>query len=188
MKIIETPLPGVLVIEPNIFRDNRGFFLESYREDILLEAGIKEQFVQDNLSRSRHGTLRGLHYQLVKPQGKLVRVTRGTVFDVIVDIRIGSPTFGNWYGVTLDDQNMRMLYVPPDFAHGFLVLSEIADFFYKCTNYYQPQFEHGILWNDPEIDIKWPSTQVKLSDKDKKYPLLFSQAKERLPVYSSDTV
>ena len=185
MNIIETPLPGVVVIEPSVFCDNRGFFLESYREDFLREAGIIERFVQDNQSRSRRGTLRGLHYQLTKPQGKLVRVTRGTVFDVIVDIRRGSPTFGNWYGTTLDDKSMRMIYVPPDFAHGFLVLSEIADFFYKCTNYYHPQSEQGILWNDPEIGIQWPLTEVELSDKDKENPLLCSQAVDRLPLFQA---
>ena len=187
MNIIQTPLSGVLVIEPRVFGDNRGFFLESYREDFLREAGINERFVQDNQSRSRRGVLRGLHYQLIKPQGKLVRVTQGAVFDVVVDIRRGSPTFGNWYGLTLDDESMRMIYVPPDFAHGFLVLSEIADFFYKCTNYYHPQSELGILWNDPEIGIQWPMTEVELSDKDKQNPLLFSQAVELLPLYSTNT-
>lgn len=183
MKIIETSLPGVMVLEPRIFGDKRGFFLETYREDILHEAGINERFVQDNQSRSRRGVLRGLHYQLVQPQGKLVRVTRGEVFDVAVDIRRGSPTFGQWYGTTLNEESMRMMYVPPGFAHGFLVLSEIADFFYKCTNYYHPQSEQGILWNDLEIGIQWPMTEVELSEKDKQNPLLSVQLTEWLPAY-----
>ena len=186
MKIIETSLPGVVVIEPRIFGDKRGFFLETYREDVLQEAGINDRFVQDNQSRSTRGVLRGLHYQLVQPQGKLVRVTRGEVFDVAVDIRRGSPTFGQWYGTILDEESMRMMYVPPGFAHGFLVLSEIADFFYKCTDYYHPQSEQGILWNDPEIGIQWPMTEVELSDKDKENPLLRAQAEERLPLYLRD--
>lgn len=186
MKIIETSLPGVMVLEPRIFGDKRGLFLETYREDILHEAGINERFVQDNQSRSTRGVLRGLHYQLIQPQGKLVRVTRGEVFDVAVDIRRGSPTFGQWYGTHLDEESMRIMYVPPGFAHGFVVLSEIADFFYKCTDYYHPQSEQGILWNDPEIGIQWPIAEVKLSEKDKGNSLLSVQLAERLPAYSGD--
>ncbi|MEH6639369.1 MAG: dTDP-4-dehydrorhamnose 3,5-epimerase [Porticoccaceae bacterium] len=188
MKIIATPLPGLLVLEPKIFNDKRGFFLETFREDRLQEVGIKESFVQDNQSRSGRGVIRGLHYQLTQPQGKLVRVARGEVFDVAVDIRVGSPTFGQWYGSILNEENMRMMYVPPGFAHGFLVLSEVADFIYKCTNYYHPQSEQGILWNDPEIGVEWPRVDVTVSEKDAMNPLLKSQALDLLPVYSPDTL
>ena len=184
MKIIKTPLAGVVVVEPRLHGDRRGFFLETYREDTLREAGISERFVQDNHSRSTRGVLRGLHYQLTQPQGKLVRVARGAVFDVAVDARIGSPTFGHWYGTTLDEQNMRMIYVPPGFAHGFVVLSEIADFIYKCTDYYHPQSEQGILWNDPAIGIKWPITDVRLSEKDSINPALQHQPEDLLPRYT----
>ena len=183
MKAINTPLPGVVILEPKVHGDNRGFFLETYREDTLRDAGIDAHFVQDNHSRSTVGVLRGLHYQLIQPQGKLVRVSRGSVYDVAVDIRYGSPTFGQWYGATLDEENMRMMYVPPDFAHGFLVLSEIADFIYKCTDYYHPQSEQGIHWNDPDIGIKWPMLDVRLSDKDSNNLLLKDQAVESLPHY-----
>ena len=139
MKVIATELPEVLLIEPRVFGDPRGFFMETYQEAHYREAGILERFVQDNHSRSQRGVLRGLHYQLVQPQGKLVWVTRGQVFDVAVDIRRGSPTFGRWKGGILDDSNHHQLYIPPGFAHGFCVLSEEADFFYKCTDYYNPQ-------------------------------------------------
>jgi len=184
MKIIETPLPGVIVIEPQVFGDTRGFFLETFREDLFYEAGIKERFVQDNHSRSRRGVLRGLHYQLIQPQGKLVRVARGAVFDVAVDVRVGSPTFGQWYGVTLDAESMRMVYVPPGFAHGFVVLSDVADFIYKCTDYYHPESEQGILWSDPGIGIEWPITDVSLSAKDTKNLELKDQPAALLPVYT----
>ena len=151
MKIIETHLPGVIVFEPKVFGDKRGFFLETYRQDILLEAGITADFVQDNHSRSSRGVLRGLHYQMTQAQGKLVRVATGAVFDVAVDVRVGSPTFGQWYGTELNEENMRLMYIAPGYAHGFVVLSESADFIYKCTDYYHPQSEHGIAWNDPDI-------------------------------------
>lgn len=183
MKIIKTSLPEVILLEPKRHGDNRGFFLETYREDILKEAGITEIFVQDNHSRSKRGILRGLHYQLVQPQGKLVRVASGKVFDVAVDIRTGSPTFGQWYGTTLDEESMRMMYIPPGFAHGFLVLSDIADFIYKCTDYYHPQSEQGILWNDPAIGIEWPIKDVQLSEKDCNNPVLKDQSEELLPHY-----
>ena len=183
MKIIQTPLPGVILLEPKRYGDARGFFLETYRTDILKEAGISLPFIQDNHSRSSRGILRGLHYQLVQPQGKLVRVTRGEVFDVAVDIRRGSPTFGQWYGAILDEESMRMMYVPPGFAHGFVVLSDVADFLYKCTDYYHPESEQGILWNDPEIGIQWPITEVRLSDRDKASPQLKAQPDELLPEY-----
>jgi len=188
MKIIKTHLPGVIVFEPKVFGDSRGFFLETYREDVLKEAGINVNFVQDNHSRSTAGVLRGLHYQMIQPQGKLVRVTSGAVFDVAVDIRKGSPTFGGWYGAQLDEQSMRMMYIPHGYAHGFVVLTESADFLYKCTDYYHPQSEYGIAWDDPDIGINWPlqnlpSAELSLSDKDKINPALKDQLEDRLPAY-----
>ncbi len=186
MKVIEIPLPGVIVLEPKLHGDSRGFFLETYREDTLKQAGISERFIQDNHSRSTRGVLRGLHYQLTQPQGKLVRVARGAVFDVTVDVRRGSPTFGQWYGAILDEESMRMIYIPPGFAHGFVVLSDIADFIYKCTDYYHPQSEQGILWNDPAIGIEWPITDVRLSEKDSNNSTLQDQLVELLPKYSEN--
>lgn len=186
MKIIETSLPGVLVFEPNVFGDERGFFVETYRESEFAEAGLNLQFVQDNQSRSRRGVLRGLHYQLQQPQGKLVRVAHGRVFDVAVDVRRGSPTFGQWTGAVLDDVFHRQMYIPPGFAHGFVVLSAVADFVYRCTDYYHSQSEAGICWNDPEICIDWPLeilSEIVLSDKDRQLPMLNAQAIERLPRY-----
>ncbi len=183
VKITESPLPGVLVIEPRVHGDPRGFFVETFRESLLAQAGIPTSFVQDNQSRSRRGTLRGLHYQLEQPQGKLVRVARGRVFDVAVDIRRGSPYFGRWFGMELDDVRQQMMYVPPNFAHGFLVLSEEADFLYKCTDYYHPASERGVTWNDADIGIAWPDAGQRplLSDKDLALPRL-AQAAE-LPIY-----
>ena len=185
MEIIETPLPGVLVIQPKRYGDERGFFVETFRSELFNAAGLNLDFVQDNHSRSTRGVLRGLHYQLVQPQGKLVRVARGEVFDVAVDVRVGSPTFGQWYGTTLDETSMRMMYVPPGFAHGFVVLSELADFIYKCTDYYHPESEQGIYWNDPDIGVEWPLRDVVLSDKDQNSPRLKDQSTDRLPVYSA---
>lgn len=166
MKVIETALPGVLIIEPKVHGDARGFFIETWHAQRYAEYGLPERFVQDNHSRSSRGVLRGLHYQLQQPQGKLVRVTRGEVFDVAVDIRRGSPSFGRWVGVHLSGDNHRQFYVPPGFAHGFCALSETADFLYKCTDYYHPASERGVLWNDPDIGIEWPPVEVRLSDKD----------------------
>ena len=187
MKIIETHLPGVIVIEPKIFGDKRGFFLETFRQDVLQQAGIDVTFVQDNHSRSGQGVLRGMHYQLTQTQGKLVRVTSGSVFDVAVDVRHGSPTFGQWYGTQLDEESMRMMYVPPGYAHGFVVLSESADFLYKCTDYYHPESEQGIAWDDSDIGIEWPiknlTSDIALSDKDKNNVLLKDQAIDKLPSY-----
>ena len=188
MKIIETPLPGVIVFEPKVFGDKRGFFLETFRDDLLQEAGITQRFVQDNHSRSGRGVLRGLHYQLTQPQGKLVRVGRGEVFDVVVDVRVGSPFFGQWHGTTLDEESMRMMYVPPGFAHGFVVLSDVADFIYKCTDYYHLESEQGIQWNDPGIGIDWPITDVRLSDKDSSNSQLKDQPVEQLPRYADSDV
>lgn len=183
MKIVETALPGVLIFEPRVFGDARGFFVETYRDEWLLNARIGVQFVQDNQSRSRKGVLRGLHYQLEHTQGKLVRVSRGAVFDVAVDVRRGSPNFGRWEGVVLDDIAHRQLYVPPGFAHGFCVLSEEADFNYKCTDYWHPPSETGIAWDDPAVGIKWPDIDGPwaLSDKDRQLPRLADQS--RLPLY-----
>ena len=171
MNIITTNLPGVIVIEPKVYVDKRGFFLETFREDVLLQAGINAHFVQDNHTRSSQGVLRGLHYQMTQTQGKLVRVAAGSVFDVVVDVRSGSPTFGQWYGTELNEDNIKMIYVPPGFAHGFVVLSETADFIYKCTDYYHPESEQGIAWDDPDLNIDWSiaeiAEKISLSDKDK---------------------
>ena len=172
MKILSTVIPDVLLIEPAVHGDQRGFFIESYHQNNFVEQGLDQVFVQDNHSRSEKGVLRGLHYQLKNPQGKLVRVVTGEVFDVAVDIRKGSPTFGQWVGDYLSENNHKMLYVPPGFAHGFCVVSESADFLYKCTNCYDPADEQGIIWNDPQINITWPDGEFQLSSKDKQYKTL----------------
>lgn len=185
MKVTETPLPGVLLIEPVAFGDPRGFFVETHHDKRYREAGIDVDFVQDNHSRSRQGVLRGLHYQLAHPQGKLVRVALGTVLDVAVDIRKGSPTFGHTYSTILSDENHRQLYIPPDFAHGFCVLSEVADFIYKCTDYYYPEDQWGIAWNDPDLEIDWQLRDVLLSDKDQQNPRLRDCAPDTLPSYAA---
>lgn len=157
MKVTKTKLEGVLILEPKVFGDERGFFMESFNQRVFDEAvGGHIEFVQDNHSRSSKGVLRGLHYQLQQPQGKLVRVTRGAVFDVAVDIRKSSPTFGQWVGVELSESNHRQLWIPAGFAHGFVVTSDSADFLYKASDYYAPAHERSILWNDPEIGIGWP--------------------------------
>ena len=184
MNVIETKLPGVLILEPKVFRDERGFFVETFRETTLRETGINETFVQDNHSRSSKGILRGLHYQLIQPQGKLVRVSRGKVFDVAVDVRKGSPTFGQWVGCVLDDESLHMMYIPPGYAHGFVVLSEVADFIYSCTHYYHAESKQCIAWNDPDIGIEWPISDVSLSAKDQSAPRLAQQPAENLPSYS----
>lgn len=186
MKVIDTGIPGLIVIEPKVFGDARGFFLETYAENRYQEAGVTARFVQANHSRSRRGVLRGLHYQLVQPQGKLVSVARGAVYDVAVDIRVGSPTFGKSYGVVLDDETHRQMYVPPGFAHGFVVLSEVCDFLYQVTDYYHPASEQGIAWDDPALGIEWPLSDVLLSDKDRQHPRLADQAQDKLPRYEGD--
>lgn len=171
MQIIETPIKGLLEIQPKVFGDNRGFFLETWQKDRYEAAGIDYDFVQDNRSFSTKGTLRGLHFQKSFPQGKLVSVIIGEVFDVAVDLRRGSETFGKWYGVTLTGNKCNQLWIPPGFAHGFYVISEVAYFEYKCTDYYHPEDEGGLLWNDEELAIKWPiptNSKLLLSDKDKK--------------------
>jgi dTDP-4-dehydrorhamnose 3,5-epimerase len=155
MKVIETPLPGVLILEPKVFADARGFFLESYNERILAQHGIREHFVQDNHSYSLRNVIRGLHYQLCHPQGKLVRIVTGEIFDVAVDVRRSSPTFGQWYGVILGGETQRMLWIPRGFAHGFRVLSENAHVMYKTTDFYHPECERTLAWNDPRIAIDW---------------------------------
>ena len=156
MKVIPTELPDVLLIEPRVFADERGFFFESYNRRALAEAGLASEFVQDNHSRSKRSVLRGLHYQIEHAQGKLVRVTLGEVFDVAVDIRRSSPTFGRWTGMVLSAENKRMLWIPPGYAHGFLVTSETTEFLYKTTDYWYPEFERTLLWNDPAMGIEWP--------------------------------
>jgi len=169
----ETNLPGVLIIEPRVFGDERGYFLESYHaERYAKEVGVNETFVQDNYSRSAQGVLRGLHFQVKKPQCKLVNVTAGEVFDVAVDIDPKSATFKQWFGVILTGDNHLQLYIPPGYAHGFAVLSESADFQYKCTDFYDPTDEAGIVWNDPSINIDWPISNPSLSDKDQNLPQL----------------
>lgn len=172
MKVMETVLPGVLIIEPKVFGDHRGFFLETFQAERYREAGIRLPFVQDNHSRSGQGVLRGLHFQRSRPQGKLVSVSRGAVYDVAVDINPDSPTCGRFVGIELNDENHRQLWIPPGYAHGFCVLSEIADFQYKCTDYYAPEDEGGLLWNDPAIGIPWPVENPKLSAKDQINPTL----------------
>jgi len=167
MKVSQTKIEGVLIIEPKVFGDARGFFLESFNEKRYVEYGIKGPFVQDNISLSSKGVLRGLHFQDPKSQGKLVFAPMGEVFDVIVDVRKGSKTFGEWMGVNLDAVSGRQVWIPPGIAHGFLVLSDNALFTYKCTEYYSPECEHSILWNDPDIGIKWPMAEgLSLSAKD----------------------
>lgn len=166
MQFLKTDLPGVILIEPKVFEDARGFFMETYHRPRFAAAGIDVEFVQDNHSLSRRGTLRGLHYQLRYPQGKLVRVVRGEIFDVAVDIRRSSPTFGKWWGVTLSEANRRQVYIPPGLAHGFCVTSEAAEVVYKCTDVYRPEDERTVLWNDPAIGVKWPVEGVLVSEKD----------------------
>jgi len=173
MNIIQTKLPGVVIIEPSVFGDHRGFFIETFREDAFEHiTGPDLKFVQDNHSHSERGVLRGLHTQTRKPQGKLLRVVRGEIFDVAVDINPQSETFGQWVGVTLSEENKKLFYIPPGYAHGFQVVSEVCDVLYKCTNYYDPDHESGLLWNDPDVGIEWPLVEAKLSDKDKVLPSL----------------
>jgi len=184
MKVSATRLPGVLLIEPAVYGDARGFFMETWHRDRYAAAGLPASFVQDNLSFSRKGTLRGLHFQHPHAQGKLVFVLQGEVFDVAVDIRNGSPTFGRWVGVTLSADNRRQLYIPEGFAHGFCVTGETALFTYKCTDFYNPQAESGIAWDDPDIGIAWPDGNPILSEKDRNYPGLKDLLPARLPRYA----
>ena len=173
----KTPLEGVVIITPQVFGDSRGYFMETYKKGLFAEAGITKEFVQDNESSSTKGVLRGLHFQKNHTQGKLVRVTRGRVFDVAVDVRPGSKTFGQWTGVELSEENKKMFYVPEGFAHGFLVLSDMAEFVYKCTDVYDPASEGGIPWNDPDINVEWPKLDIeyKTSPKDAEHPAFKDQ-------------
>ena len=172
MNVTETKLAGVLIIEPMIFGDSRGFFKETFQAERYREAGIEYTFVQDNYSRSEKGVLRGLHFQITKPQGKLVSCPKGAVFDVAVDIDPESTTYGQYVGVELTEENHKQLWVPPGYAHGFCVLSEMADFQYKCTDYYDPSDEGGVIWNDPDLAIEWPIAHPSLSSKDALLPTL----------------
>jgi dTDP-4-dehydrorhamnose 3,5-epimerase len=175
MKVEALAIPEVRLLTPRIFADERGFFLETFNSRLFAQAGLPTEWRQDNHSRSVRGVLRGLHYQLVEPQGKLVRVSRGRVFDVAVDIRRSSPTFGRWVGATLSDETQQMLYVPPGFAHGFVVLSDVADFCYKCTPLWHPKSDRSLRWNDPSIGIDWPLSETgepQLAEKDAAAPLM----------------
>lgn len=182
VRVTTIEIPGVLVIEPNVYRDPRGFFVETHHVQRYEDAGMTERFVQDNYSRSVRDTLRGLHFQEPHAQGKLVMVVEGAVYDVVVDIRKGSPTFGQWYGAELSAENLRQMYIPPGCAHGFCVVSEAAAFLYKCTEYYSPNDERGILWNDPALGIVWPVSRPILSGKDRAYRTL-AQMQAELPLY-----
>jgi dTDP-4-dehydrorhamnose 3,5-epimerase len=182
MRVLPTDLPGVVVVDPVVHRDSRGFFLETYNERRYREAGITATFVQDNHSRSAKGTVRGLHFQVRRMQGKLVRAVAGEMFDVAVDVRRGSPTFGRWVGVNLSAENFRQIYIPPGFAHGFCVVSEVGEVEYKCTELYEAADELVIAWNDPQIGIDWPAAEPLLSAKDKAAPRL-AEVLERLPAY-----
>jgi dTDP-4-dehydrorhamnose 3,5-epimerase len=182
MKFTDTALKGVVLVEPDVFTDPRGYFLETYHAGRYAEGGIIGPFVQDNFSHSARGTLRGLHYQLKRAQGKLVMALEGRIFDVAVDIRRGSPTFGRWVGLELSGENKRQLYIPPGFAHGFCVLSDTADVLYKCTDIYSPKDERGIIWNDPALAIAWPVSSPLLSDKDRAYKRL-SEMDGHLPLF-----
>ncbi|MEO5589541.1 MAG: dTDP-4-dehydrorhamnose 3,5-epimerase [Gemmatimonadaceae bacterium] len=183
MIVRELSLPGVMLLEPRVFQDERGFFTEMFNVDSLEASTIPSAFVQDNHSRSFRGVLRGLHYQLTSPQGKLVHVARGSVFDVAVDIRAGSPRFGEWCGVELNDENLHSLWIPPGFAHGFYVRSDVADVIYKCTTVYSAPDDRGIAWNDPEIGIDWPDQNPILSARDSLHPGLSANT-ESLPQFS----
>jgi dTDP-4-dehydrorhamnose 3,5-epimerase len=176
-------LPEVLLLEPRVFGDRRGYFLEIFQARRYAEAGVPGPFVQDNLSFSRHGVVRGLHYQLAHPQGKLVMVAVGRVFDVVLDIRRGSPTFGRWVSLILEEESHRQLYIPPGFAHGFQVLSQSAVFLYKCTDYWAPGDEYGVRFDDPDLGIPWPVPEAILSDKDRELPRLRDIPPEQLPEY-----
>lgn len=189
MEIQELDIPDVKLIQPKVFEDGRGFFQQTYHERLYFDAGIRASFVQDNWSRSVYGVLRGLHYQLKKPQAKLVYVLRGAVFDVAVDIRRGSPTFGKWCGTVLNDKNHHQMFVPAGFAHGFVVLSETVDFVYKCDNFYTPGDEYAIAWNDAAIGIRWPELTClpALSSKDIGAPILDEVPSESLPVFDANS-
>jgi dTDP-4-dehydrorhamnose 3,5-epimerase len=188
VNLIETELPGVVIVQPRVFDDARGSFMETWHQARYAGLGVPENFVQDNLSRSTKGVLRGLHYQHPHGQGKLVQVLEGEVFDVAVDIRRGSPHFGRWIGVNLSAYNRRQLYIPPGYAHGFCVLSSVALLFYKCTDFYYSEDEVCVNWSDPDIDIAWPVVQPLLSDKDGSAPMLKDIPQHRAPVYGGESI
>jgi dTDP-4-dehydrorhamnose 3,5-epimerase len=183
MKRIETDIPDLILIEMDVYRDSRGFFMESYHARKFEELGISKPFVQDNHSRSVRCALRGLHYQLPHAQGKLVRVTMGTVFDAAVDIRVGSPTFGKYFGTILSAENLRQMYIPEGFAHGFCALSEETELQYKCTDFYAKECDLGIAWNDPDLGVDWPIAEPLLSKKDMEHPRLRDLQKDALPLW-----
>lgn len=186
MRFVPASLPGVVVIEPDVHRDPRGFFLETYHAGKYRAGGVPGVFVQDNQSRSAGGTIRGLHLQVRRPQGKLIRVIEGEIFDVAVDVRRGSPEFGKWVGVTLSADNFRQCYISPGFAHGFAVVSDVAQVEYKCTDLYDPGGELGIAWNDPAIGVAWPIAQPMLSERDQRHPTL-SAVMAQLPAFAPST-
>jgi dTDP-4-dehydrorhamnose 3,5-epimerase len=181
VKVQETNLKGLLLVEPDCFRDERGHFFESFQRERYAGASIADDFVQDNLSRSTRGVLRGLHFQVAHPQAQIVTVVRGRIFDVAVDLRTGSATFGRWFGTELSEETSRQLYMPPGFAHGFYVLSEVADLHYKVSRFFDPADEGGLRWNDPDLGIEWPTENPLLSPRDADYPRLFEIPRERLP-------
>ncbi|MGA9176149.1 MAG: dTDP-4-dehydrorhamnose 3,5-epimerase [Desulfobacterales bacterium] len=183
MKIITTSIEGILIIEPKTFKDNRGFFMETYNQKRYNTSGINPTFVQDNLSYSLKNTLRGLHFQIKHPQAKLIQVISGEIFDVAVDLRSGSATFGKWTGIHLSDENKRQMYIPKGFAHGFCVLSEFALFHYKCSDFYVPEDEGGLIWSDPDIGIEWPVENPIISEKDNQFQKLFDLTAEKLPSF-----
>ena len=187
MKVLPTNLDGVYIIEPQVFSDARGFFMETYHQKRYAEAGIEQLFVQDNLSSSIRGSLRGLHYQVNHGQAKLIQAVKGAIFDVAVDIRRGSPSFGQWTGVHLSGDNKRQVFIPEGFAHGFCVLSEVAYVVYKCSDFYAPEDEVGIFWSDADLAIDWPVEKPLLSDKDSRLPRLADIPPERLPPYKEGT-
>jgi dTDP-4-dehydrorhamnose 3,5-epimerase len=184
MKVTRLEIPEVLLVEPKVFGDARGYFVETYQAERYAEAGIGERFVQDNMSRSSRGTLRGLHLQNPESQGKLVSVVEGEVFDVAVDVRVGSPTFGKWVSAILSSRDHRQMYIPPGFAHGFCVTSDQALFTYKCTQLYRPQHEIGVMWNDPVLGIPWPVTPPIISDKDQRFLPLAQIDPSKLPEWT----
>ena len=188
MERVELSIPGAYVLRPRVFTDPRGFFMETYNKTALGEFGIVADFVQDNHSRSCRGTIRGLHYQLRHPQGKLCRVVVGEVLDVVVDIRVGSPAFGQWCGAVLSAENKDQVWIPPGCAHGFSVLSETAEFLYKCTDFYHPEDEYGILCTDPDLGIDWRVGALVLSEKDAKYPTLAQASRSALPRFEGRTI
>ena len=183
-----TAIPDVIVVTPQVFKDPRGFFMETFHAQKYRDIGIGRAFVQDNYSHSGRGTLRGLHFQLRHPQAKLVSVIWGTIFDVAVDIRVGSPTFGKWVGQILSDENRKQLFIPEGFAHGFCVLSERADVMYKCTDFYDPADDRGVLWSDPDIGIAWPMKEPLLSEKDSRHLPLRQMPPDRLPAFGVDGI